>query len=54
VPDVTVTYSDVASEDECKWFIAIRFILLKQINKYDIDFDTHDGLIIFTHIGKDH
>ncbi len=46
---VTVTYSDVASEDECKWFIAIWFILLKQTNKYDNEFNMYDGLIIFTH-----
>ncbi len=31
VPEVTVTCNDAAAEDECKWFIAIWFILLKQI-----------------------
>jgi hypothetical protein len=56
VPDMTMTYTDVASEDECKWFIAMLFILLKQItdNKYDKDFYMHDGSIIFTHVDKDH
>jgi hypothetical protein len=52
VQDVTVTYSGIASEDECKWFIAIWFILLKQINKYDNEFNMHDGLVIFTHMDK--
>jgi hypothetical protein len=39
----------LAQEDECKRFIAIGFILLKQINQYDNGFDMHDGSIIFTH-----
>jgi hypothetical protein len=45
------------SENECKWFIAIWFILLKQINKHDNGITVNDGLItliIFTHTAKGH
>ncbi len=52
MPDMTVTYSEVASEDECKWFIDILFILLKQINKYDNVFSMHDGFLL-PHVAVD-
>jgi hypothetical protein len=45
------------SKDECKWFIAIWFILLKQINKHDNGLTINNGstaLIIYTRTVKRH